>query len=274
MSERWHWDHYWHSDRIASCFDGAGASNYDDIVAAGWRDFLSSLPSEAALLDLCTGNGAVALIAAQMRSRGYHFAVTGVDQAAIEPARYVSRLAPELERIRFLGGVAAEDIPFERASFDAVLSQYGIEYTDVDASLGEIARVLRAGGAARLVMHAAEGIVVKDSRIHIKDADYLLDELELPLKAMRCFEAVTAVERNPAAATADRELARQSADQFAEALRRGAEYVRLAADKDMVRNCVSVLYDTYSKRGELGELLAKATEVRNGVEAHRARLRH
>ena len=46
MSDGGIWDRYWHFDRIASCFDGAGATNYDDCIADGWRAFFAGLPDE------------------------------------------------------------------------------------------------------------------------------------------------------------------------------------------------------------------------------------
>ena len=33
------WSRYWHFDRIASCFDGAGQTNYAEDIAGGWRAF-------------------------------------------------------------------------------------------------------------------------------------------------------------------------------------------------------------------------------------------
>ena len=45
MPEAEIWSQYWHYDRIASCFDGAGQSNYADEIAGGWRRFFETLNS-------------------------------------------------------------------------------------------------------------------------------------------------------------------------------------------------------------------------------------
>ncbi|HEV2748645.1 MAG TPA: class I SAM-dependent methyltransferase [Allosphingosinicella sp.] len=269
------WDQYWHYDRIASCFDDAGSTNYEDVVAAGWRGFFGSLPAGAAILDLCTGNGALPLIASQVsRNEGRDFAITGVDYAAIDPEKYVARLAEQLKAIAFLGGVRAEQLPFAAASFDAVVSQYGIEYTDLPRSLAEARRVIRPAGQVRLVMHAAEGAVAKGAKRQIEDADFLLETVDLPGAAQRCFEAVTAVERSPAASAGERDAAAASVAAFTAALERAAGYVAAATDPRMVRNSGEVLLDTYRRRRHFDrdQLTAKVDEVRGAILAHRGRV--
>src|SRR5215212_736587 len=116
------WDRYWHFNRIASCMDDAGRSNYDERIAGPWRAFFAGLPP-CDVLDICTGNGAVALIAATAG-----MSVTGIDLADIDPARFVTPMAETLSGIRFLGGTNAAALPFPDGSFGAVVSQYGIEY--------------------------------------------------------------------------------------------------------------------------------------------------
>lgn len=271
MSDNWIWNQYWHYDRIASCFDGAGAANYDDSIAAGWRTFFGALPAGARILDLCTGNGAAALIAA---GSGKHFAVTAVDQADIDPPAYVTRHAEDLAAIDFLGGTEVEALPFADKSFDAAVSQYGIEYSDLERSLPELARVVAAGGRARLVIHAAEGIVAAGARDVLADADLLLDDIDLAGAARRCFAAVTAVERGPGAGGEAKRLADESFAAFEAALERTARHVPAAADRTMMRNSGAVLLDTFTRRShfDLDQLLAKAGAVETEIRAHRGRL--
>ena len=123
------WNRYWQFDRIASCFDGGGERNYDESVAAGWRTFFADVPEGARLLDLCTGNGAAALIAAEIGlAQDKQFEIVAVDRAEIDPPAYVSRHREALATIDFRPGTEAEKLPFDDGRFDAVFSQYGIEY--------------------------------------------------------------------------------------------------------------------------------------------------
>lgn len=273
MSDSGIWNQYWHYDRIASCFDGAGAGNYDERVAAGWRAFFAGLPEGARIVDLCTGNGAAALIAAEVgRTGGKSFEIVAVDRADIDPPAYVTRHAEDYAAIRFLGRTEVEALPFPDAGFDAAVSQYGIEYSDLSRALPEAVRVIAPGGRLRLVVHAADGGVAAGAQAVIADADLLLDEIDLAGCAARCFEAVLAVERAPHQgdkADADRCFAA-----FQSALERAARHIPEAHDKPMFRNSGAVLLDSFSRRGhfDLEQLLAKAETVRSEIAAHRGRL--
>jgi SAM-dependent methyltransferase len=255
--------------------DGAERSNYDDRVAAGWRAFFQSLPSGSRILDLCTGNGAVAVIAAEssaIHAKG--FAITGVDLADIDPRRFVHRLGVVARDVTFVPRTSVERLPLADESFDAAVSQYGIEYSNVDKSLAEAVRVLSPGGRLRLFMHAKEGTVAASTKRAIADADFLLERAKICDKAAACFRTVHAVEAGDecaeAVAKADRCF-----DAFKSALGAVAHYLRKAEDEAMVRNATSVLLHTYEHRRQFPPevLAAKALELKEEILAHRSRQR-
>jgi SAM-dependent methyltransferase len=265
------WSQYWHYDRIASCFDDAGRANYADEIAEGWRRFFEAVPDGARILDLCTGNGAAALIAAETaRERAGNFRIVAVDQADIDPALHVSRHEADYASIIFLRGTEIEALPFPGAGFAAVISQYGIEYTDLDRAFPEAVRMVAPGGRLRFVVHAADGVVARDARAVIADADLLLGEIDLPGHATRCFEAVLAVERGGG----DSAFADAQFTAFQTALERTARHVPDAADRSMLKNSGAVLLDTFQRRShfDLEQLLAKAEQIRSEIAAHRGRL--
>jgi len=275
MGETSAWDRYWQADRIASCMDGAGRSNYDDRVAAGWRNFFDALPAGSRVLDLCTGNGAVAVIAAEINAnRAKNFAITGVDLADIDPRRFVHRLGVIARDVKFIPRTSVEQLPFADASFDATVSQYGIEYSKLDKSLPEAVRVLAPGGRLRLFMHAKEGTVVASTKRAIADAEFLLDRAKICDKASACFRSVHVVEAGvetpETVARADR-----SFTAFKSALDAAAHHLRKAEDEAMVRNTSSVLLHTYEHRRQFPPevLVAKAQEVKEEIIAHRQRQR-
>lgn len=264
-ADDWIWDRFWQYDRVASCLDGDDHANYATEVAAGWRGFFAELPERATVLDLCTGNGAIALLAAEA---GRGFTVIGVDRAPIDPAAHVTKFADTLARIEFRGGVSAEALPLPDAGVDAVTSQYGIEYTDLDQTLAEVRRVLRPGGRCRFVIHAAEGEVRAGSLRVVADADRLL---ALPALAHDALEQVVAVERalipDPAAlAEAKRAFAR-----FTTALAELSVYP--ARDTLMRDNSVAVIRELWDRRRDfpLAFLLEKVRDIATEIRAHRGR---
>jgi SAM-dependent methyltransferase len=56
---------------------------------------------------------------------------------------------------------AAERLPFEASRFDLVICRLALPYTDNATALGEIARVLRPGGALLLKIHHAKYYLLK-----------------------------------------------------------------------------------------------------------------
>lgn len=274
MAEDWIWTRYWHFDRVASCMDGAGLRNYVEEVAAGWRTFFRRLPPNSTILDLCTGNGAIALLAAEVgRVTEKDFVVIGVDGAAIDPKRHVQKYREDLERIEFRASVDVEKLPLANCSVSAIVSQYGIEYSDLSKSLAEVGRVLSRSGCLRFVLHAADGAVAEAANKSVEEANYLLERVDLPGAAARCLEAVLSIERDPAVQPDARRIADESYNRFQAALTATAQYLHSATEQKMVQTSISVLADTFAKRAyfDLPKLLDKVEEVRTEIVGHKGR---
>jgi len=274
MSERWVWDRFWKADRIACCFDVECGANYGDSIAAGWQTFFASLPPRTRIIDLCTGNGAIALLAAKVgQEEDKAFSITAVDQADINPPAYVSRNCEEMAAIQFAGHTDVEALPFADDSFDVAISQYGLEYADLSRAVPEMARILTPGGQARLVVHATEGIVAANARSAITDADVLLKDIDLIGASRRCCEAVAGVERGDRS-TATREQAQAAFETFRNALSLTHGYVPKAFNKGMVKNSGGVLLDAFQARHQVGydAVFAKVDEVEGEILAHRGRI--
>jgi ubiquinone/menaquinone biosynthesis C-methylase UbiE len=113
---------------------------------------LQILPGEKVLDVACgSGNGA---IAAARRAWGN---TTGVDfvPALLERAR--ERAAAERLEIEFVEG-DAQELPFEDASFDVVMSIYGVMFApDQEKAAAELLRVTRPGGRIGLASWAPDG---------------------------------------------------------------------------------------------------------------------
>jgi SAM-dependent methyltransferase len=118
-------------------------------VQAGWR-----------VLDVATGSGNAALAAAR---RGCQ--AVGLDYVPALLERGRIRAAAEHLDVRFVEG-DAEDLPFPEASFDAVLSVYGVMFApDHGRAAAELARVCRPGGRIALASWTPDGFIGDTFRI-------------------------------------------------------------------------------------------------------------
>ena len=106
-----------------------------------WRRFLvSRLPRDGGhVLDVATGTG---LVAAELLRRGHR--VTGLDQSPEMLAFARQRLHGRAELVEG----SAEGLPFDDERFDHLTVTYLLRYVDdPGATLAELARVVRRGGA-------------------------------------------------------------------------------------------------------------------------------
>jgi SAM-dependent methyltransferase len=118
-------------------------------LQAGWR-----------VLDVATGSGNAALAAAR---RGCE--AVGIDYVPALLQRGHLRAAAEQLDVRFVEG-DAEALPFPDASFDAVISIYGVMFApDHRRAAAELARVCRPGGRIALASWTPDGFIGETFRI-------------------------------------------------------------------------------------------------------------
>jgi len=168
----WEWSVFWHSNQLHSCMPVEEGHN---TLAPVWRDFFQVLPPGATILDLGTGNGSLAAQAVSVsESKSSPFSIHGVDLADIEPSRYVAAADKLLAEVSFHPRTAMEHLPFEAQSFDAIGSQYAIEYSNIQESVGEVFRVLKPGGRVRFLLHANDGVLKDRCRQQYDQAQTIL----------------------------------------------------------------------------------------------------
>jgi ubiquinone/menaquinone biosynthesis C-methylase UbiE len=184
--DNWAWKAYWQEpNRLAACVPENAASAAG--IEAHWRTFFASLPQGARVLDIATGNGVLLVWAAQAAaSVGRALELTGVDLADIDPERFLPEYRADLSSARFEGNVAAESLPFPDASFDIVVSQYGLEYASLEPALAEAARVLVPGGRLHWLAHAEDSAVVGEGQRQLVQLALLLKK-DGPFAAMEDY---------------------------------------------------------------------------------------
>jgi ubiquinone/menaquinone biosynthesis C-methylase UbiE len=179
------WSKYWDKGTLHSC-PGAFAANYNDEILAFWNKFFGDLGNGSRVLDIGTGNGAIAFLARDVAlALGRQFHIEGIDAAIIQPVEAAAKHGLAATGVRFRGLTSAEHTGYPAASCDAVSSQYAIEYMDVTACLREIARILKPSGKAALLMHHADSEAVTTTRAELKVLEYLRQEAPLLPAASR-----------------------------------------------------------------------------------------
>lgn len=107
------------------------------------------------ILDLGCGSGADAL---ELARRGYE--TTGIDISAVA-VEFAGKACDEALPIRFVQRDVADRLPFENASFDAVLSNLTLHMfpaTIAHAIVAEVGRCLRPGGFLLFHVNSTEDI--------------------------------------------------------------------------------------------------------------------
>lgn len=255
------WDQYWRDGRLASC-GGEGGVTYQPVIADGWRRFFGGLSGGARILDVCSGNGAIARLAAEVASaRNIRVSIDAVDAADLHP----TGAGPGTDMIRYSPRTPAEQLPFPDASFDVIVGQYAIEYTDLERTLAELHRVSRHPVKLRFVTHASDSIVVQGARAQLADVQRLVQT--------GIFETAEALVRASAAdpRAADSSEARSK---FLVALQSLRDGEATTGDLRMYRNVGSVLVHAIQHQPQLGPapVLDKIAETATAIRAHHARL--
>ncbi len=188
------WDAYWAHGFLTSCAN-AFSGNYEGRIREAWHEYFDTLAPGDRLLDLATGNGAVALLAAEYSlANRRDFRIDGIDRARINPAAAWQGAPEVLAAVNFQGRVAAEDTPFEAGSFQAVTGQYALEYTDCDRTIEELGRIMAPGASARFVMHHPESVVIATSREEQAHGRLLFEDTQVFAHARRLLERICAAQ--------------------------------------------------------------------------------
>lgn len=171
-----HWSRYWQAGARTSLPQDF-AANYAGELAQFWQDQFAALPATARILDLCCGNGPIAVLAAQYsQQHALSFEITAADAAQLLPEA-VQLAWPDqvqaLAAIRFLSETAAEALPVFQPPLDLICSQYGLEYCDLTAVAPRLWANLAPGGHLVMVSHAPHSEVLRTMQAEQRDYQML-----------------------------------------------------------------------------------------------------
>lgn len=195
------WETYWHGTAEFGAYGAGGAGH--PAIHAFWEQFFRSVSSSrnaATLLDIASGNGAVVECARDIFGDDA-LAISCVDVSAAAIANIHNRFPG----VRGLV-CDARAIPLEAATFDVVVSQFGVEYAGPRAT-GEAARLLAPGGHLALLLHHRAGAIHRECMDGLEALSRLQESRFIPL-AIEMFQAgfaaIRGADRGPYDAAAAR----------------------------------------------------------------------
>jgi SAM-dependent methyltransferase len=125
---------------------------------------------------LACGNGAVVWIANEiLNGQGARTKVTGVDYANIAPFSALGRDKKLFPMVSFLKNTSIEQLPFADGTIDVAVSQYGLEYSDIEKTIPEVIRVLKPAAKMCFVLHRNKSDLIGSAGLIMEIIDDILD---------------------------------------------------------------------------------------------------
>ncbi len=270
------WSRYWARGALHSCPCAFGG-DYGADIRGVWVEFFAAQPSGARILDIGTGNGAIAFIARDTSGqRGCAFEIEAIDQAQIFPDRAAAAHGLSAQGVSFRPGVPADATGFPDAWFDAVSSQFALEYMPLASTLPELARVAKPGADLMFVVHHAESPAMLTTRHELESFDYLRHEVPLLVNARRFLQRLRSARdaEELRRMAADSETATQ-ARELNHMVAQVVEHSRRKPDAEFVgaiaAQIVTALQEIRSAGLDAG--LNRLQVLNEEMQAHRDRLR-
>ncbi|MFT6909421.1 MAG: ubiquinone/menaquinone biosynthesis C-methylase UbiE [Oleiphilaceae bacterium] len=149
-----YWSQYWQQGYLTS-FGQDIQGNYTGELKACWEQFFASLTPNSQILDVGTGNGAIIKLGLNPE-RKTDFIFHGVDSAKLA----VSKDLLDNPNIQFYPEVNVESLPFKDHQYQAVVSQFALEYIKLEPAIAQLSRVLCKQGQFQFVIHDISSIIV------------------------------------------------------------------------------------------------------------------
>jgi len=186
------WSVYWKSG-ICTSFGDRLPQWYKRTLHPFWVKAFSHLPACSRVLDVASGNGAVAEIAARVSiEQKKQLRIVAVDKADLAPKGMEGNCA---EQIEFLPNMPLETLRIPGRRFDLVCSQFGLEYAKAALAFRSVQNVLEPNGSLLMVAHHSASIICGSSREELQQYRSLLKEYPLFAKLALLLQAMGDIRR-------------------------------------------------------------------------------
>ena len=163
------WSNYWQQGHKTS-FGNSYTEEYEGTISIFWKEIFNELSGRNKILDLCTGNASLIYVAQNGCTNFEGNIWHGVDYAKIN----VSKELAELSNVKLIEQTSIEDLGLAHKYYDLVISNFGIEYSQIDRAIEQVAEVIKDNGKLKLVCHHKDSILIKESTHELKIVSCLL----------------------------------------------------------------------------------------------------
>ena len=152
------WDQYWQGDTLGHAYNRQGESQpaLQEFWLSQFNDLLKDR-TELSMVDLACGNGALTHLIHELPYDGI-LAQTCIDVSEAALANVQSQ-RPRVQTVQS----DLQSIDLKAASFDLVVSQFGVEYAGSDAFLRAI-ELVNNGGFAQFIIHHKGSVIEHESQ--------------------------------------------------------------------------------------------------------------
>lgn len=178
------WDTYWQGTYNASAHKDGGPQ--DQALELFWSDIVSGLANKhehIRLLDVACGNGAVTGFALNVAKQKKVKLVSHCTDYSLSAVQSVQKKYPSVVGV----SSDAQHLPFQSASFDAVVSQFGIEYAGTPA-FAQCAELVSPSGIFAAIVHLKDGAIYKECQESL-DASQQTADIKVLELARVAFQA-------------------------------------------------------------------------------------
>lgn len=272
------WAEFWRTGSLTS-FGDRFSKGYEGEIREYWMKVFREVPQRGVIVDFGAGNGALEEIAHDYARTSKHaLTMHAFDLAPELPSKFDTPADEGTHwQLQWHAGSRNEDTGLDARSVDLVVGSYAFEYGDDEKSVAETVRILKPGGRAVFLMHHADSKIITGSQVELAVLDEVLAKDGF-LNNVRIYLAEFGNIRH----AKQFEKFRKSGK--GEPLRQKMnEAHQRAVQHCSTENSVKLMTDTSKWMGELAqppglfaekqELLRRWKEVRQYLEANRARLR-